>query len=146
MYDANNPDIGTKKSVNSVRRNNYKQNEKKLRTFFILYFLIVILYGLTLSSMQAVCTNIITTPEVYVKITLVVGLFNFSVKTITFKILMYTMKKYQNFVYSKNFKSWVIFFCLDLMSYAMSVWIYTYSREVEYINQVTLYFYMLNAP
>lgn len=134
MYDANNPDIGTKKSVNSVRRNNYKQNEKKLRTFFILYFLIVILYGLTLSSMQAVCTNIITTPEVYVKITLVVGLFNFSVKTITFKILMYTMKKYQNFVYSKNFKSWVIFFCLDLMSYAMSVWIYTYSREVEYIN------------
>jgi len=134
LYDANNPDIGTKKSVNSVRRNNYKQNEKKLRTFFILYFLIVILYGLTLSSMQAVCTNIITTPEVYVKITLVVGLFNFSVKTITFKILMYTMKKYQNFVYSKNFKSWVIFFCLDLMSYAMSVWIYTYSREVEYIN------------
>lgn len=135
----------------TVRQINYKKREKILRIFFVSCFVVITIIAVFLSSIEIACTNLQTIPIIYAYITMTSGIYNLLNKIFTFLLLKCLMRKYHNFEYKKNFKYWIIYFCLDFASYIGSIYIYTVFRIIP-INEggefdgFSVTIYLINAP
>ena len=87
-YDTHSPTGVHRTYTNGFTgNNNYKRNEKILKTVFILYFVTLLTYALTVTGIQMGCTNMLNIPIIYPYLTLTVSCINLTIKTATFIIL-----------------------------------------------------------
>ena len=83
MYDYN------------VVKNEFKAWEIFMNRVFKSFFVIKTIYICSLTGVEISCTNLIEIPTTYGYLTMYISLFNLSLKTLTFTVLIYQMKNYQ---------------------------------------------------
>ena len=83
MYDYN------------VVKNEFKAWEIFMNRVFKSFFVIKTIYICSLTGVEISCTNLIEIPTTYGYLTMYISLFNLSLKTLTFTVLIYQMQNYQ---------------------------------------------------
>lgn len=130
-----------------------RRNEKVMAIIFRVYFLCKLSFAAFLMITMTSCTHLVALPMVYGLITLGFSVVNLTLKTVVFFVLMWVMKNNGgHLVYKKTKYKLCIFFCVDFLSYLISIVIYTFERSNSdifnnmVVRHLILFCYLANIP
>jgi hypothetical protein len=105
-----------------------------------------VLFNFFLIITQVSCTNVINIPKSYGYLTLIETGVDLAIKTLTFWYLIHQMYHFHRYEFNRMFRPLFLYYLIDMMSFTMTITVFTLERLAVTNNNFMLVLYLLNIP